>query len=113
MATQSTQISCCKVSKIDESLDFLNDLASKINEVASHQILCSARSHDFDERGTKLWNLSSQLNREQSISSQILCLGTLTSRLPLTLSDNNSPRLRLPAAGYRLQDLYRHSSEYV
>ena len=100
-------------SEIDKSSDFLNGLVSKINELASHRILCSARSHDLDERGTKLWNLSSQLSREQSLSSQILCLGTLTSRPPSTPSDNNSPRFRLPAPGCRSQDLDGHRSEYV
>ncbi|MCJ1432892.1 hypothetical protein MMC27_002250 [Xylographa pallens] len=50
------------------------DLLANIDKLAEHRLLAAANFRDVDEYGTRLWNISSRLKKDEATSIKLVCL---------------------------------------
>lgn len=58
------------------------DILGHIGNVLEHRASPADDFQYFDDNGVKLWNLAFKLREDESISTQLVCLGNLSEFLP-------------------------------
>ncbi|MCJ1388414.1 hypothetical protein MMC18_001261 [Xylographa bjoerkii] len=62
------------LTSIPRPLSLATDILSNIDKLAEHRLIAAGNFRDVDEYGTRLWNLSSRLKKDEATSMQLVCL---------------------------------------
>ena len=57
------------------------DLLENIDKLAEHRLVAASNFRDVDEYGTRLWNISSRLKKDEATSTKLVCLGMVSPKL--------------------------------